>query len=84
MDKLVVARIDSNRSEVARLRNRIMLEYQAAMRAMHDPAIVAPHRFITQRMEAISDLEEQLVLFVGAQNATRLTWEALEEGSKGE
>jgi hypothetical protein len=82
MEKSVVTRIESNQSEVACLRTRIMLEYQAAMRAIHDPAIVAPHQFITKRMELISDLQEQLVPLVGAQQATRVTWEAMEEGGK--
>jgi hypothetical protein len=84
MEKPLVARIESNQSEVACLRTRIMLEYQAAMRAMHDPAMVTPHSSITKRMELISDLQEQLISLVGAQQATRVTWEALEEGSKGE
>lgn len=84
MERTEVARIDSNKSEVARLRNQIALEYQTAMRAMHDPAITAPHLFITKRMEVISDCEEQLVSLVGAQNATRLIWEAMEEGNVGE
>ena len=47
MEKPEVARIESNTSDVARLRNQIILEYQAAMRALHDPAIKAPHLFIT-------------------------------------
>jgi hypothetical protein len=75
---------ENAKSEVARLRNRITLEYQAAMRAMHDSAVVAPHQFITKRLECISEIQEQLVPLVGAHQATRLTWEVLEEGSKGE
>ena len=84
MEKPLVARIESNQSEVACLRTRIMLEYQAAMRAMHDSALTAPHLFITKRMETISDLQEQLVPLVGAQQATRVTWEAMEEGGSVE
>ncbi len=81
---IVIIMSEGTKNEVARLRNRIALEYQAAMRAMHDPAIVMPHQFITKRMELISDLQEQLVPLVGAQQATRLTWEAMEEGGSVE
>lgn len=40
-------------SELARLRQQIALEYEAAERALHSPTITAPHAFITQRMERV-------------------------------
>lgn len=64
-------------SEVARLRREIALSYEAAARVFESPGIIAPHSFITARMERISDIEAQLVDLVGADEATRLTIEAM-------
>lgn len=43
--------INNNNSEIARLRQQIAVEYEAAERALHSPTITAPHEFITKRME---------------------------------
>ena len=45
--------MQQNHSELARLRQQIALEYEAAERALHSPAITAPHAFLTQRMERV-------------------------------
>jgi len=46
--------------DVARLRQRIALEYEAAMRGPTSLAITAPHEFITARMEHIAECHEKL------------------------
>ena len=50
-----------NHSEIARLRQQIEQEYEAAQRALHSPAIATPHAYITARMERmwehIQDME---------------------------
>ena len=72
------------RSEVARIRQQIILEIQACERVFHELAIIAPHQFITKRLEAISDYQAQLVPIVGAEAATKITFEAMEEGGSVE
>ena len=41
-------------SEVARTRERIDLQIEAARRALHAPAVVANHQSITARMERMA------------------------------
>lgn len=69
-------------SEVARLRQEIMLSYQACLRVFESPSITAPHDFITARMERISDCQVHLVDLVGADAATRITAQALCEAGE--
>lgn len=45
--------MQQNHSEIARLRQQIDLEHEAAERALHSPAITAPHAYITARMEQV-------------------------------
>jgi len=48
-------------SDVARLRQRIALEYEAAMRVLTGLAITTPHEFITARIEEhIAECHEKL------------------------
>lgn len=71
-------------SEVARLRQRIRLEYEAAVRGLYGPAQgTAQHAFITKRMENIGTCHETLKGLVGEQEATRVLAEALEEAGNG-
>lgn len=65
-------------SEVARLRQRIQEEYEAAERALHAPAMVAKHEFITRRMENMQEAHAQLQILVGADEAIKLIAETLE------
>jgi hypothetical protein len=68
-----------NRSEVARLRQRITEEYEAAMHGLSGLAYgTAKHEFITRRMEQIGSCHETLKQLVGEQEATRMLAETLE------
>ena len=44
----------SGKSELARIRQQIDAEHEAVQRIFNEPAIVAPHAFITTRMEQIA------------------------------
>jgi hypothetical protein len=62
--------MSENLSEVARLRQQIADEYEAAQRGYNGPAIgTARHDFITKRMEAIGDHAQTLALLVGGKDA---------------
>ena len=61
-----------NQSQVAQIRQRIEEEYIAAWRALHAPAMVAKHDFITKRMENVQHAHTELQTIVGADEATRL------------
>ncbi len=66
-------------SEVARLRQRIAEEYEAAMRGLTGFAYgTAKHEFITRRMEQIGTCHETLKQLVGEQEATRMLAETLQ------
>ena len=68
-----------NHSEIARLRQRIAEEYEAAMRGLNGFAYgSAKHQFITRRMEQIGACHETLQHLVGEQEATRMLAETLE------
>jgi hypothetical protein len=67
-------------SEIARLRERIAREYEAAQRALSGMAVgTAKHQFITARMEQIGACHETLKHLVGESEATRMMAETLEE-----
>lgn len=66
-------------SEVAQLRQRIHLEYEAAQRGLSGTAQgAAQHAFITQRMENMASHHRVLKQLVGEYEATRILVEALE------
>jgi hypothetical protein len=68
-----------NHSEIARLRQRIAEEYEAAMRGLSGLAYgTATHEFITKRMEQMGVCHETLKQLVGEQEAARMLAEALE------
>lgn len=62
-------------SEVARIRQQIHDEYIAAQRGLHGIAITASHEFITQRMENVGKLHDQLITMVGQDEATKIVCE---------
>ena len=71
--------IQQNHSEIARLRQRITEEYEAALRGLNGFASgSARHQFITRRLEQIDAYHETLQHLVGEQEATRLMAETLE------
>jgi hypothetical protein len=59
-------------SEVAQLRERIRLEYEAAHRALHGPAIVGKHAIISKHMENIQASHALLQTLVGEYEAIKL------------
>ncbi len=66
-------------SEIARLRQRIAEEYEAATRGLTGFASgSAKHQFITRHMERIGSYHETLQHLVGEQEATRIVAETLE------
>jgi hypothetical protein len=66
-------------SEVARLRQQIEQEYEAAQRALHGLAAgMARHDFISARMERTWLLTEQLADLVGIEEAAAILVEAME------
>ena len=68
--------MNENKSEVARLMQRIDEEYEAAERGLNGFAQVEQHEFITARMERIGEHYEDLQQLVGEQEACRLLVEA--------
>ena len=68
--------LNEPRSEVARLRQQIAQEYEAATRGLTGLAQgTAQHSFITTRMERIADHHQALIPLVGVQEATRMVSE---------
>jgi hypothetical protein len=66
-------------SEIARLRQRIAEEYEAATRGLTGFASgSAKHQFITKRMERIGSYHEPMQHLVGEREATRIVAETLE------
>ena len=66
-------------SEIARLRQRIAEEYEAAMRGLTGLASgSARHQFITRRIEQMNTYHETLQRLVGEQEDTRMLAETLE------
>ncbi len=61
-----------NNSQVAQLRQRIEEEYTAAQRALHAPAMVAKHEFITARMEGMQQAHAELQTILGEEEAIKL------------
>lgn len=71
--------MQANLSEVTRIREQIELECQAFARMFEEPAIVASHRSINARYRRIDQLQEVLVCLVGAQEATKITFDVYEK-----
>lgn len=70
------------KSEVARLRQQIEMEYEAAERGLYGFAEgAAQHAFITARMENIGTCFEELQGLVGPQQAIQIMAEAFETGN---
>jgi hypothetical protein len=67
-------------SEVARLRQRISLEYEAAQRGLYGTAQgTAQHAFITRRLENMADHHKKLKQLVGESEAIKILAEVLEQ-----
>jgi hypothetical protein len=63
---------ETHKSEVTRLKEQIMLEYQAAQRVFTDFTPIAQHEFITKRQEHIADCYLQLKQYITPQEAIAL------------
>jgi hypothetical protein len=66
-----------NQSEVARLREQIAQEYQAAESGLLGLASVARHRFIEARMHMIEGYRQQLTTLVGEKEAATILAQAV-------
>src|SRR5579859_4884405 len=75
---------ESMSSDVARWREQYELEYQAAKRGLEGVAIVAPHQFITRRMEQMWEHFQQLAQEVGQSEAHRLVFGEAAPGKERE
>lgn len=64
-------------SEVARLRERIALEYQASQRVFTDFTSTSRHEFITKRQENISACFEELSRLMPKEEAIAIVAETL-------
>jgi hypothetical protein len=62
-------------SEIARLREQIELECQAAKQGLEGLAVVANHDSINARMERLWDYRQELAQEVGDQEATKIMYE---------
>ncbi len=72
--------MSENKSEIARLRQKIADEYLAATRGLSGLAQgTAQHKFITKRMECMGQCHAKLQKLVGEQEAIKLLAQALEE-----
>jgi len=63
---------ETNRSEVARLKERIACEYQAANRLFTDFTPTARHTYITRRQETIAAYFQELQQYVTAEEAAAI------------
>ncbi len=68
-----------NQSEVARLLESIKLSYESAYLALHGPAVVGKHEFITKRMENMQEAHIALQDIVGSDEAIKLVAQTLED-----
>ncbi len=69
---------DPQKSEVARLREQIAIEYLAAKQGLSGLASgTAQHRFITYRMERMGICHDELKKLVGEQEAAKILADAL-------
>jgi hypothetical protein len=72
--------VSENKSEVARVLEQIELEFQAAQRGLYGLAVgTAKHEFITNKMERMGKLHEELKTIVGEEEAVKLLAETLEK-----
>jgi len=70
------------KSEVARLRQQITQEYDAATRGLHGLSQgTAQHAFITQRMENMANYHAHLQQLVGEDEAIKLLVATLEQAN---
>jgi hypothetical protein len=64
-------------SEIARIRQQIAAEYDAACRGLEGPAIIARHEFIAARMDTMGRSYNELTELLGEQEAIRVVAETI-------
>lgn len=64
--------VQQNRSEIAQLKERLLLEYEAGKRGLEGLAETARHEFIRQKTENMSLCHTQLVALVGETQAGQI------------
>jgi hypothetical protein len=65
-----------NRSEIARLREMIALEYESAQQGLQGLTITSRHDFIARRQQNIWSYMQDLAVIVGESEATRMAFES--------
>lgn len=63
---------ETNKSEIARLREQIALEYQASQRLLTDLTATGRHEFINKRQENIARYFEDLQQYMSPNDAMQL------------
>jgi hypothetical protein len=67
-----------NQSEVARLKQQLDAECEAARRALYSFAEAGKHAYITKKMENVGRVHDELIERVGEKEATELLVRAME------
>ena len=65
-----------NKSEIARIRELIALEYESGERAIKGLSVASRHDFIAKRQQNIQGYVEDLAVIVGESEATRMAFES--------
>jgi hypothetical protein len=61
-----------SKSEVARIKQQISLEYEAAARIFTQPSITSQHDFIEHRQEKLGDYFEELTQHMSPEEAIQI------------
>ena len=69
---------EQNRSEVARLKERLDEECAAAHQALYGYAQTGKHEYITARMENVGRVHDELIERIGQQEATEMLVKAMD------
>lgn len=64
-------------SEIARIREQIAAEYDAARRGLEGPAITSRHAFISARMDNMGHSYNELTKLLGEEEAIRVVAETI-------
>jgi hypothetical protein len=73
-ERNIIVRTHESQSEVARLREQITLEDEAAQHGLSGPALTVSHQFMTTRLEGIGEHVQERVQLVGAEKACALVF----------
>lgn len=74
--------MQQNQSEVAQLLESIRAEYVAGQRALHAPAMVGSHEFISARMGNMFSRQMELAGIVGDDRANHMVAKAIDRISE--